>query len=203
MTDLERKRALANARQKKYYAKNKEKVNSNKRAKYDLNKDTLSAESKRRRKEEPGFVERERTNQKKYRETRDPEARAEYMRQWRSDNAGLLLEYNRAYREANRDQVQSWNSARRARIMETTTEKLTVSGILLEHGTDCHICKTEIDLKAPRQPGTPGWEHGLHLDHVLALVNGGTHTLDNVKPAHAVCNLRKWSKSLTDLPTHY
>ena len=64
--------------------------------------------------------------------------------------------------------------------------------VLEMYGTNCHICKKPIDLNAPRGVGKKvGWEYGLHFDHVIPLSKGGEDTIDNVKPAHAICNMRK------------
>lgn len=66
------------------------------------------------------------------------------------------------------------------------------SDVLAAWGTDCHICGEPVDLGAPRRAQNgKDWERGLHLDHVMPLAAGGTHTIDNVKPSHAICNLRK------------
>jgi 5-methylcytosine-specific restriction endonuclease McrA len=69
----------------------------------------------------------------------------------------------------------------------TTAEALEI------YGTDCHICGTAIDLKAPTKVGADGWELALHLDHVIPLSKGGADTLGNIRPAHAKCNIRKWA----------
>lgn len=61
-------------------------------------------------------------------------------------------------------------------------------------GAVCHICGESIDLSAPRKPGLPGWERGLHREHVIPVSAGGETSLENVRPAHAICNLRKGSK---------
>ena len=45
--------------------------------------------------------------------------------------------------------------------------------------TGCCICKTFV----PREQAS--------LEHVVALVNGGAHTLENVKLAHGRCNSEK------------
>jgi len=59
--------------------------------------------------------------------------------------------------------------------------------ILAEFGMFCHICGLEIPSMAD-----------LHMEHVIALVNGGPHSAENIKPSHALCNLRKGSKRLED-----
>jgi len=33
----------------------------------------------------------------------------------------------------------------------------------------------------------------LHIDHLVPLAKGGSDTLENVRPAHGICNLRKWA----------
>ena len=46
-------------------------------------------------------------------------------------------------------------------------------------------------MSAPRKCGLPGWQNGLHIEHVIDLALGGLDTLENVRPSHAVCNLKK------------
>ena len=65
--------------------------------------------------------------------------------------------------------------------------------VLETYGTNCHICSLPIDLDAPRKTGDPGWEKGLHIDHVYPLSKGGLDTLENVRPAHGKCNVIKWA----------
>jgi len=69
----------------------------------------------------------------------------------------------------------------------------TIEQALELYGTQCHICNKDIDLTAPIQVGAPGWETALHLDHLIPLSKGGADTLENVRPAHAQCNVRKWA----------
>ncbi len=66
--------------------------------------------------------------------------------------------------------------------------------VLELYGTKCHICGEEIDLQAERQCGRPGWEKGLHIDHVIPLSKGGDDTIENVRPSHGQCNIIKWAK---------
>jgi hypothetical protein len=77
-------------------------------------------------------------------------------------------------------------------------EHFSINEVLEKWGSDCHICEFPINLEANGQIGEEGWEWSLHLDHVVSLFRGGTHTLSNCKPAHAVCNIRKSKKEWTD-----
>ena len=61
-------------------------------------------------------------------------------------------------------------------------------------GYECHICGEMTDPTAPHVMGQPGWERYPHLDHVIPISKGGTNTPDNVKVAHAECNLLKGDK---------
>jgi hypothetical protein len=61
--------------------------------------------------------------------------------------------------------------------------------VVKEHGSTCHICNKEIDLSLPRTS-----KLGLTLDHVMPLSKGGTDTMDNLRPAHWLCNIRKSNK---------
>ena len=104
----------------------------------------------------------------------------------------VMAAYIRQYSKQNREKVTSWNRAsdnRRRRNVEAAAYLL--QDVFDRWGTDCHICNEPVDLTAPRQCGVPGWERGLHLDHVVPLSKGGPDTLDNVKPTHARCNLDK------------
>ena len=88
---------------------------------------------------------------------------------------------------------QRLQTARKRRATErfVDSEPYSEADILHLYGTGCHICGLGIDLKAPRKAGIEGWEQGLHLDHVISLSRGGTDTIENVKPSHAICNIRK------------
>jgi 5-methylcytosine-specific restriction endonuclease McrA len=61
--------------------------------------------------------------------------------------------------------------------------------VLREYGSACHICKAEIDLTLSRTS-----RMGLTVDHVIPLSKGGSDELDNLRPAHWICNNRKSDK---------
>ncbi|WP_431966089.1 HNH endonuclease [Actinacidiphila sp. bgisy160] len=61
---------------------------------------------------------------------------------------------------------------------------------LLElHGLNCHLCGEPIQGRGD-----------LHFDHVVPLARGGAHSMDNIRPAHMTCNLRKAVKFVFELP---
>lgn len=91
----------------------------------------------------------------------------------------------------NPERIRAGKRKRRAILAGVPSEPYTPAVILGLYGTDCHICHEPVDLTAPRLIGADGYERGLHLDHVIPLVLGGSDLIENVKPSHARCNLRK------------
>jgi 5-methylcytosine-specific restriction endonuclease McrA len=61
------------------------------------------------------------------------------------------------------------------------------------YGPICHLCNESIDINISRKIGQEGWEGSLHIDHIIPLSKGGEDTIRNVKPSHAICNMRKGS----------
>jgi len=100
------------------------------------------------------------------------------------------------YSKENPQKRSMWKRNRRARKLAVDSDKYLESDILHIYGIECHICQETIDLSAPRQVGTTGWEKGLHLDHVIPLAKGGSDTVDNVRPAHGICNVKKNDRDL-------
>lgn len=84
---------------------------------------------------------------------------------------------------------------RQERILENGFEFYTVTQVLVAYGKDCHLCHEPIDLKASRRVGIGDWLLGLHIDHLVAIALGGPDTLANVRPSHAICNLKKGTKA--------
>ena len=85
------------------------------------------------------------------------------------------------------------NARRHFRRNNTDPGNYSDQDVLSTYGLNCHICKTPIDLSAPRQVGKLGCEKGLHIDHVYPLSKGGLDTMQNVRPAHGRCNIIKYN----------
>lgn len=126
---------------------------------------------------------------------------------WRAQNVEHLREYRKRNYEANRDAAlarradyrrrnpgagTAWRKANperwalqnrenaRRRAKAKGSERVDYAAILAEHGMVCHICGGEIPTL-----------DDLHFDHVIPLARGGLHVPENIRPSHAVCNLRK------------
>ena len=104
-------------------------------------------------------------------------------------------EYNDRYKDKNPEKIKEiWREKdrrRRAKIKKNGYEKYTESQVLEKYGSNCYICNKDINLTYTRLIGKPGWEQGLHIEHYVDLALGGPDTLENVRPAHAICNLTK------------
>ena len=141
------------------------------------------------------------------------EKHLERVKQYQKANREEVLKYKKQYREANREELnrelrerralnpekfresaRKTNHKRRALKLSNGHSPYTEAEVLVAYGTACHICGLEIDFNASRQCGVEGWENGLHIDHVQPISKGGPDTLENVRPAHGVCNVKKAAK---------
>ena len=107
---------------------------------------------------------------------------------YRDSNPEKWKAIKKAFRQRNPESVQIDRRRRKARKLAVSHEPYTAKQVLEAYGSDCHICGQPIDLTAPRWTAIKGYELGLHLDHVIRLADGGSDTLDNIRPAHGICN---------------
>jgi 5-methylcytosine-specific restriction endonuclease McrA len=112
------------------------------------------------------------------------------------------LKANKVYREKHKKEIQERSRvfARRRRVLKKLNgyEDYTENQVLVAYGETCYLCDNPIDLSAPRSTHIEGWQKGLHIDHVTPISKGGSDTLENVRPTHAICNTKKGSKMLED-----
>lgn len=101
------------------------------------------------------------------------------------------------WRKANQLKCNQLSRKRVARQRAATIGKVNYKNVLERDGYWCHICEKAIDptIKGPRPDA-------LSFDHVIPLARGGSHTEDNLKPAHKTCNSRKGIKLLSEMTAH-
>lgn len=105
----------------------------------------------------------------------------EYYRRKRAANPGSETKNSREWRKRN---PEKWALRNRENQRRRRGEKpVNYSAIIERDGMVCHICTGQIEGLSD-----------LHMDHVIPLARGGAHHEDNIRPAHALCNLRKSDK---------
>ena len=85
---------------------------------------------------------------------------------------------------------------RRLKI-KTKADTITLSLLQKRDKNICWICKKNVDASdfVVRDDGVfIAGNNYPSIDHVIALANGGTHTWNNVRLAHRICNTRKSAK---------
>ena len=144
----------------------------------------------------------------------NPEKKRAMDIRYQDAHPGKRTKYDQKYRDANRDKTRAatakWlrdnpernreaSRKRRAIKLANGWEAYTEIQVLENYGANCHLCSFPINLDAPRAIGkNKGWELALHIDHVIPIIAGGSDTLENVRPAHAICNMKKGSKMSED-----
>lgn len=116
----------------------------------------------------------------------NPERVKESMKAWKKANRKRANELNLAWRKRNperyKDLRRSYRRNRRAALgaggKHTADE---VMAIRVAQGDKCAYCR--IKLKG-----------GGHLDHIVALIKGGSNRPSNLQWLCMVCNIRKGSK---------
>ena len=137
-----------------------------------------NAERARQRLNDPDYYTKKRAWDKKSKENRKDKIAA-YLKEWSKRNSEIVHSYGRK---------------RRAHKYGVASEFYTADILIEVYGSSCHICNEPIDLNAPRKVGVEGWQKGLHIDHIIPLSKGGLDTINNVRPAHGECNIRKHNK---------
>jgi 5-methylcytosine-specific restriction endonuclease McrA len=96
-------------------------------------------------------------------------------------------------RARNLDKVRERERQKNRRRRALSSKPYNELQVIATYGGNCYLCGLGIDFMATRKCGNEGWQSGLHIDHLIPLSKGGSDTLENVRPTHAVCNLHKAS----------
>lgn len=146
--------------------------------------------NERYRKAHPDRVKK---SQEKFKE-KNPERVREIKTKWRLANPEKQKEAVKRSTQKNPEIGIRRNNRRRARRLGNGFSQYTEKDIITLYGTNCHICNQEIDFLAPRSTKKEGWERSFHIDHLIPIVKGGADTLENVRPSHGICNIKKGSR---------
>lgn len=174
------------ARKLYWYSQNPDKYKAIRSREYAKNKSKRLRYWRDRYFANPDFAEfKKQFSKKYYRENKD-----------RISKAGL--EYRKAHRMEARARTKEWiknnphkarahsslaKAKRKARILEICKNPMEVLSFYVECKTSralfCFYCGKAIASKP------------MHMDHILALVNGGSHSVANLAPSCPDCNLTK------------
>ena len=165
-----------NKQRKEYLQNNKEKINNQQRERYQNNKEKIKEYQKEYKQKNKEKINKQ---------------QKEYNKEYYQNNKEQIKESQKEYHQNNPHKTREKDRKRRALKRANIHKPYTEDQVLKLYGKDCHICKKPVNLLANRSPGAPGWEQGLHIDHVIPLSKGGPDSLNNVKPAHGLCNLQK------------
>lgn len=180
--DLAAKRKKARDRMRKYRAENREKVRRAQRE-YDSRRyaENLDISRARKRARYAQNAEKERERARKWRAENPKKALTlvrDSKRKWRATNPEKARELVRKW-IANHPEVKRANDQRRRASLKTSTAKAPTAKQLKDLlARPCHYCG----------------DSAQQIDHYIPLARGGTHTLENLRPACAACNLSKGAK---------
>ena len=125
----------------------------------------------------------------------NPQKSRQTSKKYDKNNRNKRRVHEEKYKKYNPEKVKEWarrnNRKREALKRNNGHSPYSEKQVLDTYGSICHLCQISIDLSAPRQCGKPGWEKGLHIDHLYPLSRGGSDTLENVRPSHGRCNVIK------------
>jgi hypothetical protein len=101
-------------------------------------------------------------------------------KRWRANHP----DYGKNWRKKHRDKMNNYSQIRRARLAGVSSNLTTEEWetVLEFYGHKCLCCGKD-DVK-------------LTIDHVVPVLLGGTHTVDNVQPLCGPCNSRKKAKHI-------
>jgi len=143
-------------------------------------------ETHRRKKVDPEYVAKRKAVYDRWRVEHPDRAKSAYER-WRAANPARVRANHKAWAQANPERHtlirRQGHTKRRARLQGQTVSTVDLAAVLARDGMVCHICTEPIESLAD-----------LHFDHVIPLAKGGPHAMDNISPAHAICNMRKGAR---------
>lgn len=163
-----------------YKEANRDKRNAQTKAWHEANRDRDKEYSKLYYEENS---EKIKSNSKQYYD-KNSEVQKLKSAQWRKENPDKFKEQQESYRKNNVTKLLDKNAKRRALKRGATIEAVDRNEVYLRAGGICGICNKHVPLDK------------MTIDHVIPLIKGGAHSMQNVQIAHLSCNSAKGSKIL-------
>ena len=106
----------------------------------------------------------------------------EYHKKWYSENRERRLEVAKEWKQSNPELVVHYSAARRARQSGGNRYQVLPKEIIRLRETPCYHCGAEAE----------------HIDHIVPISRGGSHSIGNLGPMCAQCNLSKGAKTYAE-----
>lgn len=114
-----------------------------------------------------------------------------YRKNTKKEYRESQLQSTRKWKSNNLDSGRRNESRRRSLKKKNGFSIYTETQVLELYGSNCYLCGKGIDMTASRLAGRGKWEYGLNIDHVIPISKGGPDTIENVRPSHVLCNIKK------------
>jgi len=101
---------------------------------------------------------------------------------WQKRNKSKRKEIRKRWYDKNPELIRIYKSQRRLRENNQSDGTINKKSLRSLPSEICSICKQKLDWKKP---------NSVHLDHIIPLVKGGRHSIDNVQWTCRTCNLTK------------
>jgi 5-methylcytosine-specific restriction endonuclease McrA len=151
-------------------------IAARRRALYATRIEEMRARDRARRRQEGEA----RNEKRRLAHRKNPETLRQQVRRWRDAHLETIRQRAREYQKAHPEGQWARNAIRRARVRNApVVEKVDRQTIIERDRSICGICG---EVVAPKD---------IHLDHILPLFLGGTHTADNLRVTHRLCNLSR------------
>lgn len=103
-----------------------------------------------------------------------------------------------AYRATHKKKISEYNFLYKAinatKFGAIFDRKLTQAMVFKEFGAVCYLCGMAIDMAL-----LANHKFSATIDHIIPLSRGGSHNLENTRPAHLSCNSKKHDKMPSEL----
>lgn len=108
-------------------------------------------------------------------------------KKWSEENKDRIAAHNKEYVKIHREKYRVYHRNRRARLREAkgTHTANDIQNLFILQREKCAVCLTSITK-------------GYHVDHIVAIVNGGSNDKYNLQLLCAHCNCTKNSKDTID-----